>query len=154
MALRPPAPAHLSLIDGDGLHSCPHMLFTTDPLIGRHYVSIIEFQGETFSKRSGDRNYRLTAARTKAVRKAHVLIHLDTCTGVKKFLCTWFGEVCYSCSLTVLPGSAWVVLIYVLQRNFFTSVQGSLPFVCWVLRGLVLLNHVLQRIFFSSVIRR
>ena len=57
-----------------------HMLFTTDPLIGRHYVSIIEFQGETFSKRSGDRNYRLTAARTKAVRKAHVLIHLDTCT--------------------------------------------------------------------------
>ena len=41
---------------------------------------------------------------------------------MKKFLCTWFGEVCYSCSLTVLPGSVWVVLIYVLQRNFFTSV--------------------------------
>ena len=42
---------------------------------------------------------------------------------MKKFLFTCFGEVCYSCSLTVLPGSACVVLIYVLQRNFFTSVQ-------------------------------
>ena len=42
---------------------------------------------------------------------------------MKKFLYTWFGEVCYSCSLTVLPGSAWVVLIFVLQRNFFTSVN-------------------------------
>ena len=43
----------------------------------------------------------------------------------EKFLCTWFGEVCYSCSLTVLPGSAWVVLIYVLQINFFTSVRAE-----------------------------
>ena len=46
---------------------------------------------------------------------------------MKKFLCTWFGEVCYSCSLTVLPGPAWVVLKYVLQRNFFTSVQPYQP---------------------------
>ena len=45
-----------------------------------------------------------------------------TSTEMKKFLSTWFGEVCYGCSLTVLPGSAWVVLIDVLQRNFFTSV--------------------------------
>ena len=52
------------------------------------------------------------------------LLHFNSNnTELKKFLCTWFGEVCYSCSLTVLPGSAWVVLIYVLQRNFFTSVR-------------------------------
>ena len=44
------------------------------------------------------------------------------CTEMKKFLCTWLGEVCYSCSLTVLPGPAWVVLNHVLQRIFFTSV--------------------------------
>ena len=44
-------------------------------------------------------------------------------TEMKKFLCTWFGEVCYSCSLTVLPGPAWVVLNYVLQRIFFTPVE-------------------------------
>ena len=47
---------------------------------------------------------------------------------MKKFLCTWLGEVCYSCSLTVLPGPAWVVLIYVLQRIFFTSVVINLYF--------------------------
>ena len=44
-------------------------------------------------------------------------------TEMKKFLCTWLGEVCYSCSLTVLPGPAWVVLNHVLQRIFFTSVE-------------------------------
>ena len=44
---------------------------------------------------------------------------------MKKFVCTRFGEVCCSCSLTVLPGPAWVVLNYVLQRNFFTSVFWS-----------------------------
>ena len=49
-------------------------------------------------------------------RGNRTLAHL--CTGMKQFLCTRLGEVCYSCSLTVLPGSAWVVLIYVLQRNF------------------------------------
>ena len=45
-------------------------------------------------------------------------------TEMKKFLCTWLGEVCYSCSLTVLPGPAWVVLNYVLQRIFFTPVNA------------------------------
>ena len=44
----------------------------------------------------------------------------------KIFLCTCFGEVCNSCSLAVLPGPAWVVLKYVLQRKFFTSVQATL----------------------------
>ena len=42
---------------------------------------------------------------------------------MKKFLCTWLGEFCYSCSLTVLPGPAWVVHIYVFQRIFYTSVE-------------------------------
>ena len=28
---------------------------------------------------------------------------------------TWFGEICYCCSLTVLLGLAWVLLSYVLQ---------------------------------------
>ena len=69
---------------------------------------------------------------------------------MKKFLCTWFGEVCYSSSLTVLPGSVWVVLIYVLQRNFFTSVVKSkigglrrirLPFLDDRYRDRIVLNY-------------
>ena len=37
-------------------------------------------------------------------------------TEMSKILCTWFGEICSCCSLTVLPGPAWVLLNYVLQR--------------------------------------
>ena len=50
---------------------------------------------------------------------------------MKKFLCTWFGEVCYSCSLTVLPGPAWVVLIYVLQGIFFHLCTSVWMHVTW-----------------------
>ena len=46
---------------------------------------------------------------------------------MKKFLCTWLGEVCYSCSLTVLPGPAWVVLNYELQRIFSPLYIPVLP---------------------------
>ena len=34
-----------------------------------------------------------------------------------------FGEVCYCCSLTVLPGPAWILLIYALHTNLCTSVD-------------------------------
>ena len=30
-------------------------------------------------------------------------------TEVEKMACTWFGEICYCCSYTSLPGPAWVV---------------------------------------------
>ena len=46
-------------------------------------------------------------------------------TEMKQFLCTWLGEVCYSCSLTVLPDPAWVVLNNDLQRIVFTSVLNK-----------------------------
>merc|ERR1739836_181368 len=43
-------------------------------------------------------------------------------TELRKSSCTWFGEVCLCCSLTPLPGPAWVLLKYVLQRLFLSSV--------------------------------
>ena len=35
---------------------------------------------------------------------------LRDCTEMRFILCTWFGEFCSCCSLTVLPGPAWVLL--------------------------------------------
>ena len=46
-------------------------------------------------------------------------------TELRKSSCTWFGEVCLCCSLTALPGPAWVLLKYVLQRLFLSSVITS-----------------------------
>ena len=43
-------------------------------------------------------------------------------TELRKSPCTWFGEVCFCCSLTALPGPAWVLLKCVLQRLFLSSV--------------------------------
>ena len=43
-------------------------------------------------------------------------------TELRKSSCTWFGEVCLGCSITALPGPAWVLLKYVLQRLFLSSV--------------------------------
>ena len=43
-------------------------------------------------------------------------------TELRKSPCTWFGELCYSCSLNALPSLAWVLLKYVLQRLFLISV--------------------------------
>lgn len=43
-------------------------------------------------------------------------------TELRKSPCTWFGELCLCCSLTALPGPAWVLLKYVLQRLFLSSV--------------------------------
>ena len=45
-------------------------------------------------------------------------------TEVEKMACTWFGEVPSCCSLSLLLGPAWVLLKYVLQTIFSTSVQG------------------------------
>ena len=43
-------------------------------------------------------------------------------TEMSKILCTWLQEVCSCCSLTVLPGPAWLLLNYVLQRILLISV--------------------------------
>ena len=43
-------------------------------------------------------------------------------TELRKSPCTWFGEVCSCCCLPALPGLAWVLLKYVLQRLFLISV--------------------------------
>ena len=46
-------------------------------------------------------------------------------TELRKSSCTWFGDVCLCCSLTTLPGPAWVQLKYVLQRLFLCSVTNK-----------------------------
>ena len=46
-------------------------------------------------------------------------------TALRKGPCTWFGEVCYCCCLPALPGLAWVLLKYVLQRLFLISVFAT-----------------------------
>ena len=47
---------------------------------------------------------------------------------MSKILCTWLREVCSCCSLTVLPGPAWVLLNNVLQRILLISVKPpSIP---------------------------
>ena len=52
-----------------------------------------------------------------------ILATQQTFTEMSKILCTWLREVCSCCSLTVLPGPAWVLLIYDLQRILLISVQ-------------------------------
>ena len=34
-------------------------------------------------------------------------------TEMRFVLCTWFGEFCACCSLTALPGPAWVLLNWI-----------------------------------------
>ena len=41
---------------------------------------------------------------------------------MRKSPCMWFGDICSGCFLTALPGPAWVLLKYVLQRLFLSSV--------------------------------
>ena len=50
---------------------------------------------------------------------------------MSKILCMWLREVCSCCSLTVLPGPDWVLLNYVLQRIFLSSVVRE---VAWILK--------------------
>ena len=49
-------------------------------------------------------------------------------TEKRKILSMWFGEICSSCSLTVLPGPAWVLHKYVLERIILLSVLAILVF--------------------------
>ena len=37
-------------------------------------------------------------------------------TEMRFILCTWFGEFCSCCSLTVLPGPAWVLLNWICKE--------------------------------------
>ena len=39
----------------------------------------------------------------------------------------WLGEVCSCCSLTVLPGPAWILLNHVVQAFQWTGVLNSEP---------------------------
>ena len=42
-------------------------------------------------------------------------------TKAEKMACSWFGEILFCCSLTILLGPAWVLLKYVLQKKIFGS---------------------------------
>ena len=56
-------------------------------------------------------------------------LHLDASlyTEAGKMACTWFGEIPSCCSLTFLLGPAWVLLTYVLQTIFSSTVSTILP---------------------------
>ena len=41
---------------------------------------------------------------------------LKYCTEMRFILCTWFGEFCSCCSLTALPGPAWVLLKWICKE--------------------------------------
>ena len=72
---------------------------------------------------------------------------------MSKILCTWLREVCSYCSLTVLPGPAWVLLNYVLQRIllisvYFPQILHSLIDGC---RALLLLTMIVKTIHFNII---
>ena len=78
--------------------------------------------------------------------KEKVEIHHSTVyTELRKSPCTWFGEVCLCCSLTALPGPAWVLLKYVLRRLFLSSVLRCFPSLPHSLRLLLRFLRDLQR---------
>ena len=41
-------------------------------------------------------------------------------TELRKFLCTWFGEVCFCCCLSLLPQLAWNILA-TRYKDFFSA---------------------------------
>ena len=43
-------------------------------------------------------------------------LRTDTCTEMRFILCSWFGEFCSCCSLTDLPGPAWVLLNWICKE--------------------------------------
>ena len=77
----------------------------------------------------------------------------DDTTELSNILCSWLGEVCSCCSLTVLPGLAWVLLNYVLQRIllisvYFSQILHSLIDGC---RALLLLSMIVKTIHFNII---
>ena len=60
-------------------------------------------------------------------------------TELRKSLCKWFGEICSCCSLTALPGSAWVLVKFVLHRLFLSFVCLSV-----FMKGIFCISYVLQ----------
>ena len=69
------------------------------------------------------KTYRLSASLGEATGNLCVLhnftyLSINLHTEAEKMARTWFGEIPYCCSLTVLLGPAWVLLKYVLQTIF------------------------------------
>ena len=65
--------------------------------------------------------YTLLAKNNNSSEKKSHLWSLDLtswmlCTEMRFFLCTWFGEFCSCCSLTALPGPAWVLLNWICKE--------------------------------------
>ena len=48
------------------------------------------------------------------------------CTEMRLILCTWFGEFCSCCSLTALPGPAWVLLNRIGKELISSLYKGPL----------------------------
>ena len=47
------------------------------------------------------------------------------CTEISNKACTWFREVCSCCSLTALPGPAWVLFSRICQPFFEISINSN-----------------------------
>ena len=131
-------------VDWGQVRSAPASSTTAGQLSSRNGLSVgqLESQGSLISISSDEMR---NSADGTLLHCPHIILPLYKLmawykyfpfyiTEMKKFLCTWLGEVCYSCSLTVLSGPAWVVLNYVWQRIFFTPVYA-------VLRILVITTH-------------
>ena len=93
-----------------------------------------------------------TAAQIQGLNSLHLQNYENT--ELRKSSCTWFGAglvMFLCCSITALPGHAWVLLRYVLKRLFLSSVDSHKK----ALKGLkksqefVLCNHLFKSDFYD-----
>ena len=48
--------------------------------------------------------------------EGYLIAKANISTEMRSILCTWFGEFCSCCSLTALPGPAWVLLNWICKQ--------------------------------------
>ena len=94
------------------------------------WIEITEMNFKYCRRRSTRNRVNLSSrgfglAATSIIKHLSLRLFLQICTEQRKILCTWLREDCSCCSLTVLPCRAWVLLNYVLQRIFLSSVYKT-----------------------------
>ena len=68
---------------------------------------------------------RLSSSSLLANTEENIKICSQPNTEAEIMVCMWLGEIYYCCSLTSLPGPAWVLLSYVLHTIMSGSVCVS-----------------------------
>ena len=69
--------------------------------------------------------YRYRSQNTKWIGEGPSCSRAGYSTEMVFILCTWFGELCSCCSLTALPGPAWVLLNWIC-KELISSLHASL----------------------------